>query len=564
MTRSLTAQELEKKIREGLHRSCEEVLGRKLDRSVYRIELERPKKAAFGDLAASFILRLAKEEKKNPRALAEEVLESFTATSQKDLGSFIEKVNVEGPGYLNIVLSHDALVGILYQIHDEGDRFGSTDLGKGKRILVEFVSANPTGPLTVAHGRQAALGDTLARVLKHLGFEAHREYYNNDEGVQIDLLGQSLYVRMQESLGKEEPLPENGYQGGYIRDLAESYLKHQKNRLPKSKEELLKACSNFAQSEIFKGIQKDLEDFDVHFDRFYSQKDLSKSGQVQKALEALRQEDAVYEKDEAVWLRTTTFGDDKDRVIVKRDKSYTYLMPDIAYHHEKFERGYDELIDILGPDHHGYIARLKASQAAMGHDPACLRVLIAQLVTLYEGKKQLRMSTRSGEFVTLREVLNEVGKDAARFFFCMRRFDTHLDFDLKLAKSQSQDNPVYYVQYAYARISSIERLREEKKIKRELNPEALHLLKSEEELRVLKFLRQFPPTVIAAGTSMEPSFLIEYLGNLAALFHQFYSKHRVVTDDMKLTQARLELIFAIQKVIRVGLNLLGVSAPDRM
>ena len=431
-------------------------------------------------------------------------------------------------------------------------------------LATEFVSANPTGPLTIAHGRQAALGDSLVRILKAHGCDAQAEYYNNDVGVQIRLLGESLYARCLEHSGKEATLPEQGYRGEYLKTLAEELLQKKGDAWLDNAEEALEQCQGYAREEILKTIKKDLEDFNVQFDRFYSQEALDKSGEVEKTLEDLKQHKAIYEKEGAVWFRSTSFGDDKDRVVVKSDSSYTYLMPDIAYHRDKFHRGFQEIVDILGPDHHGYIARLKGSQEALGYDPSHIRIIIAQLVTLYEGKKQLKMSTRAGEFVTLRELLENVGKDAARYFFLLRNADTHLDFDLELAKSHTPNNPVFYIQYAHARVSSINRMLLEKGVKVDLTDPPVELLKTQEEVRVLRHLRMFPKAVAASANQLEPHILGEYLEKLAALFHQFYQKHRVITDDLGLTAARILLVNAIQIVTRNGLSLLGVSAPESM
>jgi len=422
------------------------------------ISFELPREERFGDISTTVILRLAKERKTNPKALAEETAKRLEALIKKSaLKDRIEKIAVEGPGYINFYYSPRQIAEIILKIKDEGAKFGKPQGIKSKKMLLEFVSANPTGPLTVAHGRQAALGDSLTRILKFCGHRVTTEYYNNDAGVQINILGASTSIRLQQLLDNQitGDLPENCYQGGYLITIAGQLRERKPEVIKLSKEERLKLCSEFSRDEILKGIKKDLSDFGIHFDNYYSQEELGHSGKVEKALEALKTKNRTYEKDGAKWFRSTDFGDDKDRVLVKSDKSYTYLTPDIAYHHDKFARGFEELVNIWGPDHHGYIARLKASQAALGHNPESIHILIAQLVTLYEEGRQVRMSTRAGEFVTLREILDEVGKDAGRFFFLMRKFDTHLDFDLALAKSQTPDNPVFYIQYAHARIESI-------------------------------------------------------------------------------------------------------------
>ena len=561
----LSSRQLEEKMVKVLYAATNNALK---DTSVLKSEtvfLEKPRNEAHGDYAASVAMRLAKVAHENPRKLGEAILEDFKAhLKDHDLETLVEDAKVEGPGFLNFKLSQKALSDILFEIRNEDETFGHTKSAKPRKVLVEFVSANPTGPLTIAHGRQAALGDSLVRILKAHGCDAQAEYYNNDVGVQIRLLGESLYARCLEHSGKEATLPEQGYRGEYLKTLAEELLQKKGDAWLDNAEEALEQCQGYAREEILKTIKKDLEDFNVQFDRFYSQEALDKSGEVEKTLEDLKQHKAIYEKEGAVWFRSTSFGDDKDRVVVKSDSSYTYLMPDIAYHRDKFHRGFQEIVDILGPDHHGYIARLKGSQEALGYDPSHIRIIIAQLVTLYEGKKQLKMSTRAGEFVTLRELLENVGKDAARYFFLLRNADTHLDFDLELAKSHTPNNPVFYIQYAHARVSSINRMLLEKGVKVDLTDPPVELLKSQEEVRVLRHLRMFPKAVAASANQLEPHILGEYLEKLAALFHQFYQKHRVITDDIGLTAARILLVNAIQIVVRNGLTLLGVSAPESM
>ncbi len=525
---------------------------------------EVPKEEKFGDLSTNVAMRSAKSAKLAPRPVADKIAaEIRAALGGSTLGERILKVTVEGPGFINFHYSPSEISGVLARIRAEGESFGRPRVTP-KKILLEFVSANPTGPLTVAHGRQAALGDSLARILSFCGHQVTKEYYNNDEGVQINTLGASLSLRVKSLLEKKEAvLPENYYQGEYLVDIAKLFIETHKPKapLPENSAE----CRIFARERIMEGIKKDLIDFDVHFDNFYSQEALGKSGKVEKTLEELKKRGVTKEEDGALWLQSTAFGDDKDRVLIKSDKNYTYLTPDIAYHHEKFLRGFDRIIDILGPDHHGYIARLKASQQALGHDPNAVDVLIAQLVTLYEGDKQVRMSTRAGEFITLRQILDEVGKDAGRFFFVMRKFDAHLDFDLELAKSQTPDNPVFYIQYAHARIDSIRRQAPADLAGAAWKDEALFSrLETPAEQSLLRLLSQYELNVHGAEKTLEPYRLVPYLTSLAAGFHRFYTDCRVVTDDAGLTRARLALCEAAQTVIRSGLSLLGVSAPHKM
>ncbi len=529
---------------------------------------ETPREERFGDISTNVVLRLAKELKKSPRELADKTcaaLDSFLERS--GLKGRISKVAVEGPGFINFYYSAEEIARVLLKIKEEGESFGKPKNLKAKNVLLEFVSANPTGPLTVAHGRQAALGDSLARILRFRGHRVTTEYYNNDEGVQIDTLGKSTHLRCREILtGKKLEIPENFYRGDYLTGLAQRLLDEKGEAFKKcGEEEQMRLCADFAKDNILQGIKKDLKDFGVAFDGYFSQAALMKSGKVEKALETLKQKGFVYEKDGAVWFESTRLGDDKDRVLVKSDGSYTYLMPDIAYHENKFSRGFESLIDILGPDHHGYIPRIKASAEALGFSRNALDILIAQLVTLYEGEKQVRMSTRAGEFVTLREIMDEVGKDAGRFFFVMRKFDAHLDFDLALAKSQTPDNPVFYIQYAHARVESIKGVNRERGGGMPSPEKAkLSLLTNPYEVRVMRLLAQYEDVIAAAERTLEPYRLVPYLMDLAADFHRFYTENRVITEDAPLTDARLLLIDCVQAVLRSGLNLLGVSAPVKM
>jgi arginyl-tRNA synthetase len=552
---------IEKALSEVLKETVSEALGERVETDSL---FEVPREEKFGDLTTNLVLRLAKERKRAPRPLAEEVRAALESRLARDpsLAARVEKIAVEGPGFINFHYSAREIAGVLGRIRAEGKDFGRPKGIAPKNILLEYVSANPTGPLTVAHGRQAALGDSLARILAFCGHKVSREYYNNDEGVQIRILGRSIRSRYLTEIGVENPFPEDGYQGDYIRDIAKDLVTKHGRKLEKEGEE---PFARHGREIILEGIKKDLKDFDVTFDEYFSQEALMRSGKVERALEALRKKGFVYEKDGAVWFESTKFGDDKDRVLVKSDKSHTYLLPDIAYHEEKFARGYDFMINILGPDHHGYISRIKASTEALGHPKGALEILIAQLVTLFEGGQQVRMSTRAGEFITLREILDEVGKDAGRFFFVMRKFDAHLDFDLALAKSQTPENPVFYIQYAHARIESVKKTFEERGEKvRWDGDDCLALLSSPQELALMRVLAQYERTVLSAERTLEPYRLVPYLMDLAAAFHRFYTEHRVVTEDAAATQARMRLVLSAQAVLRSGLELLGVSAPLKM
>lgn len=559
-------------IKEGLGQLLKEALSGTLgggkDLGDIASSFEAPREEKFGDLSTNIVFRLAKEMKRPPRPLAEEVQKSLeTLVRRGTLKDRISKISVEGPGFINFYYSNKEIANVLLKIKKEGKDFGKPNNIQKKNILLEFVSANPTGPLTVAHGRQAALGDSLAIILKFCGHAVTKEYYNNDEGVQIETLGKSTELRAREILGGQTlEMPENFYKGAYLVDTAKELIAKKGEALMMlAPEERMRICADFAKEAILQGIKKDLNDFGVTFDHYFSQGELMKSGKVERALEALKKKGFVYEQDGAVWFKSTHFGDDKDRVLIKSDKSYTYLLPDIAYHEEKFRRKFDFLIDILGPDHHGYIPRIKASMEALGFPKGALEILIAQLVTLFEGEKTLRMSTRAGEFVTLREILDEVGKDAGRFFFLMRKFDAHLDFDLALAKSQTPENPVFYIQYAHARIESIKKTCEEKSGEISWGSEdCLAALSNPAEIRLMRVLSQYEDAILGAEKTLEPYRLVPYLMELAGTFHKFYAENRVVTEDAALTQARMMLVISTQAVLRSGLGLLGVSAPLKM
>ncbi|OGW71269.1 MAG: arginine--tRNA ligase [Omnitrophica bacterium GWA2_41_15] len=524
--------------------------------AVEGLSLEVPKEKKFGDFSSNIAMRLSRELRKAPLDIADDIIKHI------EKSGLIQDVKVEKPGFINFYISNKRVIGALEDIIKEGAGFGSSTLGKSKKTQIEFVSANPTGPLTVAHGRQAAIGDSLARILKFCGYDVIKEYYINDEGVQIQALGKSLKARFMEIVGEKSEFPENGYKGGYIYEIAQ---KLKDSGVAERAQASFESLSDdffmeYAAKEIMGTITKDLEDFGVHFDVWYSQKSLTKSGKIEKALEILKNKEFLYQKDDATWFRSTDFGDDKDRVVIKNDGSYTYVTPDIAYHKEKFEKGYEKIINIWGPDHHGYISRIKAACQALGYDKEKLSILIAQLVTLYREGKPVKMSTREGEFVTLREIIDEVGRDAARFFFIMRRTESHLDFDLALAKAETLDNPVYYIQYAHARISSIIEFSENAKP----NLNNLALLDKQQEMDLIKTLVHYPKIIEAAAANLEPYMLLAYLQDLAGFFHSYYNAYRIVTDDKPLTEARIALIHTVKKVLAGGLDLLGVTALEKM
>lgn len=537
--------------------SAEKISSGAFPEEVSGVYLEIPKEKKFGDFSTNIAMRLTKALRKPPYELAGTIVDEINKTGKEALlESGIEDIRIEKPGFINFYISHRVAIDTLSGIIEEGLKYGRLSLGKGKKIQVEFVSANPTGPLTVAHGRQAAVGDSLARILEFCGYEVVREYYLNDEGVQMGILGESVKSRYLESIGDKKDFPENGYKGGYIYDIAGEIRDLHKGSAAIEDNFFVE----YAYKWLMKKIEKDLEDFGVAFDVWYSQKKLSKSGKIEKAFDILRKKGFLYEKDGATWFKSTEFGDDKDRVVIKNDGTLTYLSPDIAYHKEKFEKGYSRIINIWGPDHHGYIKRIKAACQALGFDKDALFILISQLVTLYRDKKPVRMSTREGDFITLRQVMDEVGKDAARFFFMMRRTDSHLDFDLELAKSKTMENPVFYIQYAHARISSIVKFSDGAKV----DLKNLHLLDKDEERDIIKELMRFPKIIESSERNLEPHVLLSYLQDLAGLFHSYYNSHRIVTDDKILTAARLAMAGAVRTALYNGLTLLGVSAPEKM
>ena len=553
--------------------TIQETLKRLLERSArllfpaqaaFQVVLEIPKNRQHCDLTTNIAMRLGRLEKKNPLEVARQVVSSLNKLLKEEgTESTFKKIEVLPPGFINFYFSESHHRHLLAEIASN-DTYGTSSIGQGIGIQIEFVSANPTGPLSVAHGRQAAVGDCLARVLAFCGHGVSREYYVNDVGNQIRLLGKSLYIRYKELFGEKAEIPEGGYQGKYLIDLAKEVKDHSGEKYRKETEETVRFFEQYTSQRILEGIRKDLEDFRIHFDNFSHESALRSHGKVEEALEVLRKGGSLFEAEGATWFRSTLFGDDKDRVVVKSDGSFTYLAPDIAYHREKFSRGFGRLINIWGPDHHGYIRRLKAAVQALGHDPASLSILILQLATLYREGVAVPMSTRMGEFITLREVMEEVGVDATRFFFVMKKCSSHLDFDLSLAKKQSLENPVYTIQYAYARVSNILEFGKEKlgEIRRE--EVSYDLLQNEEELELLKELGEFPNAILSSAKTLEPVYLVMYLQRLAGAFHRFYQKHRVITDDLPLSRARTLLILCVQKTIGRGLSLLGISAPDKM
>ncbi|MBW1614931.1 MAG: arginine--tRNA ligase [Deltaproteobacteria bacterium] len=527
------------------------------------IEIEEPRKAEHGDFSTNAAMKSASLYKMPPKKIAEILLDSI-----KDTEGIIEKAEIAGSGFINFFISKKFWYPILKQIHKKGALYGSADIGKGKKVLIEFVSANPTGPLHIGHGRGAAVGDVFAKIFSFCGYKVSKEYYLNDAGRQINTLGRSVFLRYKEIFDKKIDFPQDCYKGGYIKDIANKIKELKKDQLLKAEEkDTIKFCAKFAADVILKGIKQDLSEFGVEFDNWFSERSLYKFGKIDAAIEDFKEKKYIYEKEGALWFNSSLFGDEKDRVVVRQNKEATYFASDIAYHKDKFERGFDKVIDVWGADHHGYIPRLKAAIQTLGYKKENFEVILIQFVNLLRDGIPIAMSTRAGEFVTLKEVIKEVGKDAARFIFLTRHHESPLDFDLELAKKRSSDNPLYYVQYVCARISSIiSKKQEDKKgsFGSEYDISALMLLKEPEEISIIKNLSLFQETVILAAAFAEPHRIVYYLIELASLFHNYYNKHKILTDDVLLEKARIYLAQAIKTVIKSGLNLLGVEALERM
>ncbi|OCA88811.1 arginine--tRNA ligase [Pseudobacillus wudalianchiensis] len=524
------------------------------------VVLETPKEKVHGDYSTNMAMQLARVAKKAPRAIAEEMIANFDPSKAS-----IEKIEIAGPGFINFYMNNAYLTDLIPVVLEEGTDYGKTNTGNNEKIQVEFVSANPTGDLHLGHARGAAVGDSLCNVLEKAGYDVTREYYINDAGNQIHNLALSVEARYFQALGQEKEMPEDGYHGKDIVGIGQKLADEFGDKfVSMSEEERYEAFREYGLKYEMEKLKTDLENFRVPFNVWYSETSLYKNGKIDEALAALREKGHIYEEDGAVWFRSTTFGDDKDRVLVKNDGTYTYLTPDIAYHKDKFERGFKKVINIWGADHHGYIPRMKAAVEALGYDPANLEVEIIQLVHLYKNGEKMKMSKRTGKAVTMRELVEEVGLDAVRYFFAMRSGDTHMDFDLDLAVSESNENPVYYAQYAHARISSILRQGEEQGIT--INKEAdLSLISAEKEIDLLKKIGDFPQVVAEAAEKRIPHRIANYIQELSAAFHSFYNAEKVLDpNNTQLSEARLALVKAVQVTLKNALQLIGVSAPEKM
>ena len=523
--------------------------------------LEIPKQPEHGDFSTNAALQVAGTLRRPPRDVAREILEAIRS---EDRRGWFRSLSVAGPGFINLVLSDEAWRDALSGALREGDRFGSSRRGKDAKVLVEFVSANPTGPLHVGHGRGAAIGDALARILRFSGYEVDTEYYVNDVGNQMEKLGSSLYARYLQRCGAEVVFPEDGYRGEYLVEMADRIFGEIGSGARSAPaEETLTWFRREAGDRILAEIRDDLERFRVRFDRWFREEELHRTGAVSGAVEELERRDQAYRADGAVYFRSGSHGDEKDRVLVRGDGRATYFAADLAYHRDKLRRGYDRCIDIWGADHHGYAPRLSAALRGLGDDDERLEILLVQFVTLIREGKAVQMSTRSGEFTTLREVIGEVGVDAARFFYLLRSFHSHLDFDLTLAKTRSSENPVFYIQYVHARICSIFREAETRGVRLEEDP-PLDLLDHPDELHLIKEVARFPDVVSEAARQREPHRIPFYLLDLAREFHAFYHNHRFLGENPGRTQGRLALAAAVRQVVANGFSLIGVSAPEKM
>jgi arginyl-tRNA synthetase len=552
--------------------------------------VERTRDASHGDFASNIAMRLAKPARRSPRDIAADIIEAIADSAA------IERIDIAGPGFINFHLSPVAFHDELATILERGEQYGRQPARQGPKILLEFVSANPTGPLHVGHGRHASFGATVGNLLEAAGYPLSREYYVNDAGRQMDILGLSVWLRLLEKDGIEVPFPKGGYRGDYIRDIAatidtggvasvtaEAVLSDIPSDEPEGDKEayvealiararalLGEAAFDHIRQQSLDSIRDDIEDdlaeFGVTFDRWYSEQSLTRGKAIDNALSVLEERGMLYKKEGATWFRATDFGDEKDRVVIRENGVKTYFASDIAYHYEKRQRGFDHLIDILGADHHGYVPRVRAGLEAMGYEGDSLEVELVQFVTLYRGGEKMQMSTRSGEFDTLRQLRAEVGNDAARFYYVSRSNDQHLDFDLDVAKSQSNDNPVYYIQYAHARVASVFRQLEEKSLQRDdkTGRAQLSVLVEPQEKALMTSLSRYPEVVELAANNRAPQHLVHFLRDLANDFHTYYNAHAFIVDDVALRNARLYLVAATQVVIANGLGILGVSAPEKM
>ncbi len=527
-----------------------------------KASIEPPREKKFGDLACNAAMILAKKTRQNPRQLAEKIKELVSENE-----TVLEKIEIAGPGFLNFTFKKDFWLSVIKEVELGKESYGASDYGRDIKVQVEYVSANPTGPLHIGHGRGAAAGDSLARIMRFAGYDVSTEYYLNDAGRQMSVLGQSAWVRYQNLCGVEAVLDDDHYQGDYLTELALVIQEEFGNKLLEmNKDEAILICQKKAMELILEGIKKDLSDFKVEHQVWFSENSLIEDDMVNRTLDDLLENGFAYMQGGALWFKSTAFGDDKDRVLRKSDGALTYFASDIAYHKNKFDRGFDLVVDIWGADHHGYVPRMKAAVQALGKAPQTLEVILVQLVNLLREGRQVAMSTRAGEFVTLKEVIREVGTDACRFIFLSRKSDSPLDFDLEVVKRKTMDNPVYYVQYAHARICSLFSRAAEKKIFiSDTSSPSMELLNTPLDLEILKKMAEFPDIIASSASNLSPHHLSYYLQELAGYLHRYYTVNPVLTAEGEdLVRARMVLFKAVAMILKNGLNLLGVSAPERM
>jgi arginyl-tRNA synthetase len=528
-----------------------------LDYPVTPIVIQLPKNPEHGDFSSNLAMQLSGKLKSNPQEIAKSIAEKL----ENDYPQLVKSAEIAGPGFINIRIQKEQIVSQIKTVLDLGSKFGKTELGKGKKALVEFVSANPTGPLTVGHGRGAILGDVVSNILHWNGYEVKREYYYNDAGLQMERLGKSVKARYLELVGQSAEFPDEGYEGEYIIDIARDLMKNRGDNLQDSDD--LTIFTKAAEKSIFQDIRNSLEKIGLTFDRYFNEQSLYESGAIEMVLDTLKGKDLIYENEGASWFRASAVGREQDRVVIKSSGEPTYRLPDIAYHRDKFERGYDLMVDVLGTDHMDAYPDVLAGVEQLGYHPDKITVLIHQFVTLTKDGKPMKMSTRKAQYVTLDELIDEVGVDVVRYFFLMRGMNTHLNFDMDLARDESDENPVYYLQYAHARLCNI--LKHAESMGNELSGNAdVTFLKLESEIQLIKNLMEFPTIVERAHGSLEPQSIANYLHDLAGQFHRYYAKERVVSDDKGKTAARLVLVRALQIVLCNGLNILGIQAPERM
>lgn len=526
--------------------------------SIPEIKIEIPKDTKNGDYATNIAMVLTKLAKRNPREIAQLIVDYLDTEA-----AHVKKIDIAGPGFINFYLDSSYLNAVIDQALELDTQFGRVAESKNKKILVEYVSANPTGDLHIGHARNAAVGDTLCNILDAAGYDVTREYYINDAGNQITNLAKSIEARYLQHLGQKAEMPADGYHGQDIKNIGADLAEKQPNLMDLSDDERLKTFRQLGVDYEMAKLKQDLADFNIHFDNWFSETSLYEKGEIKAVLERMKENGYTYEQDGATWLRTTDFKDDKDRVLIKKDGTYTYFLPDIAYHYDKFQRGNDNLINLFGADHHGYINRLKASLETFGVDSGRLEIQIMQMVRLMQDGEEVKMSKRTGNAITLREIMDEVGIDAARYFLTMRSADTHFDFDMALAKEQSQDNPVYYAQYAHARICSILRQAEAQGYQVEKGAD-YQTITNDKAIELLKKVAEFEPMIEGAAEARAPHRVTNYIQDLAAHFHKFYNAEKVLTEDQAKTKAHLALIDAVRITLRNALQLVGVTAPEQM